>query len=359
MTETRHSLVDKALDAHTGTVELMRSPKGHALAEALLNRKSRTHGRVANVYGPDPENELASTLSIAPTYAVTNHMLTIIEHGWAELSSREKETARPLDLDWLPSPNGYVLFERPVEMPTTAPLYNSEDDKPLSRPVAGVFWFTGPILTYRYASVFEAQLAEQTTPDKAPPPVEAVTKQGVMLGLIVHKDHAFTEGADLTGAAEYWPFDVTGWSEGSPWKEVSYEEWQESLLASGKATPAGSAWRWFMVAMWAMMTDRVTLTPASRHSRRRAGRVLGTPAEEVSKVRVVTLRRENPNPSVTGEESTGGFEYDHRFLVSGHWRWQPHGRGRNKVKLIWIAPYVKGPEHKPLIIKDTVHLLKR
>jgi hypothetical protein len=42
--------------------------------------------------------------------------------------------------------------------------------------------------------------------------------------------------------------------------------------------------------------------------------------------------------------------------VSGHWRKQPHGKGRTMRKLIWIEPYWKGPEDAP--IKQAVHELK-
>ena len=57
------------------------------------------------------------------------------------------------------------------------------------------------------------------------------------------------------------------------------------------------------------------------------------------------------------EDGTGiDREYSWRWWVSGHIRaqWYPSLQGH---KLIWIAPYVKGPDDKP--IKETVYHVKR
>ncbi|WP_415913218.1 hypothetical protein [Neptuniibacter sp. QD37_11] len=53
--------------------------------------------------------------------------------------------------------------------------------------------------------------------------------------------------------------------------------------------------------------------------------------------------------------SAGGREYSHGFKVSGHFRWQPHGEGRKKRKLIYIDEFTKG-EGKPIL--DKAHLVK-
>jgi hypothetical protein len=38
-------------------------------------------------------------------------------------------------------------------------------------------------------------------------------------------------------------------------------------------------------------------------------------------------------------------------LVCGHWRHQPHGPGNQQRKVIWIEPFWRGPEDKPILIK--------
>lgn len=53
--------------------------------------------------------------------------------------------------------------------------------------------------------------------------------------------------------------------------------------------------------------------------------------------------------SESTDEATAGAEYRHRWIVRGHHRaqWYPSLQGH---KLIWIAPYVKGPEGAPMLI---------
>jgi hypothetical protein len=46
-----------------------------------------------------------------------------------------------------------------------------------------------------------------------------------------------------------------------------------------------------------------------------------------------------------------GRKLDVRFLVRGHWRNQPCGKGRRDRKLIFIEPFWKGPELGPIINK--------
>jgi len=62
-------------------------------------------------------------------------------------------------------------------------------------------------------------------------------------------------------------------------------------------------------------------------------------------VNYVVLRREQKSKSDI--ESLLGRTYDYQWMVSGHYRnqWYP---SEGSHKLIWIAPYVKGPEDKPL-----------
>jgi len=43
------------------------------------------------------------------------------------------------------------------------------------------------------------------------------------------------------------------------------------------------------------------------------------------------------------------WSLDHLITVNGHFRWQPHGSGRQQYKLIWIDAYEKGQgsRHRP------------
>jgi hypothetical protein len=74
-----------------------------------------------------------------------------------------------------------------------------------------------------------------------------------------------------------------------------------------------------------------------------------------SEIRVIKLRR----PFGTSEGSAGARDWQHRWLVRGHWRMQPWGPKRERVRPVWIAPHVKGPEGKPMLGGEKVYHLAR
>lgn len=78
----------------------------------------------------------------------------------------------------------------------------------------------------------------------------------------------------------------------------------------------------------------------------------GTP---LPKVIVVRLRR------VYQEKGTGesDVQWQHRWMVRGHWRRQWYGKTREH-KMIYIAPFIKGPEGKPFLPpRDIVKVVTR
>jgi len=98
---------------------------------------------------------------------------------------------------------------------------------------------------------------------------------------------------------------------------------------------------------WRLMSQLVMTTEAlprqARRQRQRAG--------QIDTVKVLRLRRSRTVMEHKGEGE--GIAYTHRWVVGGHWRHQPYGPKSDRYyKQIWIAPYVKGPEDKPLVIKD-------
>lgn len=76
-------------------------------------------------------------------------------------------------------------------------------------------------------------------------------------------------------------------------------------------------------------------------------------------VLVVTLRVRRPPSGMPHEKGESSREYHHQWIVSGHWRNQPYGPGRSEYRKRWIAPYTKGPEDAPLLVKDRVNLWRR
>lgn len=79
-----------------------------------------------------------------------------------------------------------------------------------------------------------------------------------------------------------------------------------------------------------------------------------------SDVVVIDMRHRYESKSKVASSGEKTFEYSRRWLVRGHWRWQPmkdRETGLPVRKRIWIDPHVKGPEDKPFIATKRVHAL--
>lgn len=108
-----------------------------------------------------------------------------------------------------------------------------------------------------------------------------------------------------------------------------------------------------LLATWILMGQtiaRIDTAPAERHERKRSARA-GLP----DVVKIVHLRRFSDHPT---EETGEVVPWSHRWLVGGHWRNQYHPSDQTH-RLMWIDPYVKGPQHLPLVVKDEVKALVR
>jgi hypothetical protein len=79
-------------------------------------------------------------------------------------------------------------------------------------------------------------------------------------------------------------------------------------------------------------------------------------------VRVVSLRKTEQQNRYEGD--AGSIEFTHRFIVNGHWRKQcmatmEHEGGRCWHRPTWIAPFIKGPDNKPLAMPQTIYNVMR
>lgn len=101
-----------------------------------------------------------------------------------------------------------------------------------------------------------------------------------------------------------------------------------------------------LVSIITAMGHRLTriAEPATRGERRRAQR-------DMPGLRVLELAS---GAAMQRGGNTGSVEWSRRWMVRGHWRLQPHGPERSLRKAIWIDPHVKGPEDKPLDVRETI-----
>jgi hypothetical protein len=87
-----------------------------------------------------------------------------------------------------------------------------------------------------------------------------------------------------------------------------------------------------------------------RHQRRQLERIDASREEVDVQINVVTLRHRVVKPEHQVKPPDEGVDWKHKWWVSGHYRaqWYPSEKSH---KVIWIAPFLKGPEDAPLLEK--------
>jgi len=119
---------------------------------------------------------------------------------------------------------------------------------------------------------------------------------------------------------------------------------------------ARAVYRWICSASM-FVAQRITETasaPVGKHVARRAAHVSVSPTCHVVHMRRLDRRRHH---DAAGDEAA--IDWQCQWLVRGHWRQQFYPRAGRHVPR-WIAPYVKGPEDKPMKTpKPTVFVVQR
>ena len=103
----------------------------------------------------------------------------------------------------------------------------------------------------------------------------------------------------------------------------------------------------FLLALLTALGHRLTRIEepgGTRHERRRVQR-------ELPELRVLKL---STGASVSRSEGSGTVEWSRRWMVRGHWHTVAHGPRKSLRRVQWYDPYVKGPEDKPLDVRDTI-----
>lgn len=124
---------------------------------------------------------------------------------------------------------------------------------------------------------------------------------------------------------------------------------RSSLLATVRAT-------WLLMSQ-SLRDPRAPAQLDTVHADRAARRRLARAGDPAAPVRIVTLR-DVRRPTAGGGSTEGGRDWSCRWMVSGHWRDQPYA-SQGAVRRIWINPYPKGPEDKPLRVRPTVKVWRR
>lgn len=136
-----------------------------------------------------------------------------------------------------------------------------------------------------------------------------------------------------------------------PWGEWDDAAWDGYRPHSVRMMSlALSAW-----TLMQMPTVAETVTRTEAGAKLRSGK-RDLPRE----VKVIDMRRlaRKPRPE-DGEEGDGKRTYTHQWVVRGHWRQQPVGKGRSERRTTWVPSYLKGPEGAPFLPSETVFVWRR
>lgn len=239
----------------------------------------------------------------ASTWMVAAEMVELVGHA-----SRSMPVEPILRTD-LPMPNGFALLEEPFV------VHDEVDGEQLHVTHRGVHWYV-----------------------REPDTVVIQCYYGHEDGVLGVGDDGM--GPMRPGSPPLVPGFIYEWRFGEP-------TWNED----GKSPQIDR----FVKALWTISAQTIAKveTMSSRTSRRDAQR---HPLPDEGGVRVITLRQfRSPVPE---NQPVTDVEWKHRWIVSGHWRNQ-YLPGSGTHRLQWIHPHVKGPEDKPLLIRDEVVYVRR
>lgn len=215
---------------------------------------------------------------------------------------------------------GYVWFETPIQSLTI----DHRTGEQLNEEVQGIYWYLGygtdidnreasiPLLSYCVYSTVDC-LAQRLPREDA--------------RLVVHL-----------------PTDIGKW----PANETAGVIGEGDRLDTSQARDRLIVWSlWYFLKQALVNTTPGRMSRAVQRQARRQG--------EVPNVTIATLRRvrhERQAPHMLD------VDWSHRWIVRGHWRqqWYPT---LEQHRPVWIAPHVKGPDDKPLVVKQKIARLVR
>lgn len=268
-----------------------------------------------------------SHLRAAYAYRVTPDMSLLVEHAAASLDETDL-----VDPSLAPTGCGIVRFDRPL------PIVDAR-----GRMMLGHWMTWGPASGYNGAATVHGAYCtwwndlddpDEVAADWAPELIEKIRPSMGRWSIV---------GGDLSYDGQRL----------GPVRHDFAEESKAQIRADGDTPAPYTNTTRYTMALWLLLNQTVTVAepePVDRPAIRRARRV-GIP----DRVTVIRLRRTETHRQ-PGETLV---EWSHRWVVRGHWRWQPCGVGRGGRRRIWIAPHVKGPDDKPLVVTDKVYDLAR
>lgn len=291
-----------ALEAQYDLFRFWRSPLGRRYGESFLaDKEDKDPGSGKYLTGNNTiASAEASKMLLADPIYVTDEMFTVAE---AACEMFRPEALHESDLL---TTNGFVLLPRPFLTPD---VHNK-------------------ITAWRAFAWMPAQTIEGE-------------HSGIHLATYTNRaDHELDDYRDMLALV---PPDQQ-----ADWSMLHAQPWWFGVEAPKNMEGAG--WWVNCQVLFRLMMQHIAIREerqAPRATRRRWQREWDKQPEGKERyVVVVKLRR----PKSKGDSEERDVQWQHRWLVSGHWRnqWFP---SLNRHRQIWISPFIKGPEDKPLVVR--------
>lgn len=221
-----------------------------------------------------------------------------------------------------PSEAGWFWFEEPVSVTVDCMAEIPGADELWSAPVRAISWMRGQ-------SLMLGSRLDKGYPDGC----------GLWFSIYVdNQPHAPHYFESCFWWPEHWTLDEASRYDGR-------EKYGEALQIANLNTAR------FMGASLLWMSQRVIVCSRGhieRHTRKRVDALVADKPAFNRTFNIVQLRRRASDCGAR-LDCDEPVEWSHRWVVSGHWRNQ-YIPSSGEHRPIWILPYVKGPEGKPLLV---------
>lgn len=358
-----------ALEHQLAMVEYLRSERSQEATEAFVRTYGHSKLRDHRSHLSDQtqakwlRSRQEEVLKDAPTYFVSKDMTEMIRQAAEEMP---REGLSPVDLL---TGSGFLYFHHSI--PIVGPAGHPDSTDPAN---AGLM--EGNFGTVEGEEIIGIRAIAWTHDEYVARP-DGTRGPGISYHLYMEGDEAYAysqahRDPDMAAITlhefknhfgQLVHYDFSGWSYGLDWDVVPYDQPPEPLATPVKVHPVVDQVRKLLLGTWRMLSQKIVMLETQRPPRamrRRAGRIIPGDGD----VTVIRLRREyhpEGGEDQAALNAQAGDEpwYNHRFLVRGHWKRQFHGPGRTERKLIWVAPYIKGPKDAPLVLKSRIYSLEQ
>lgn len=359
----------RALDYHLDLLEWMRTEEAHRLYRGVINISQRPAelGQDVDALAAYRLRDEIVNVGSCPTYFVTGEMGRV-----SKMAADSLPVGGALLPQDLPSRTGLAYLSSSVRFPDYGPAgartqWLSDIDNAASVAIRAVSWkYEDRIAWHREdGTITYAPGVHYTLWCSGPDIYEAyhkifeeARKRGELAGFNENElNH------DAWRDVRFCPFEFSAWTFGHGYiiTDLITPE-----LTGGRVHAAVDWQRRFLLALWSLMGQEVAVVRPVHLKRPEERRRLRIKQKfpEFGDLKIVRLRRQyNPILELADDEeglSVGPTrEWTHRWWVRDHWAWRACGPRRSERRRVWIAPYIKGPEDKPLIEKDIIYSLER